>query len=196
MRTRKPASLGAAAAPPRYVSYLRVSTDRQGRSGLGIEAQRQAVTGFLAGENGGGAELLAEYVEVGERPGLDRPELAKALEHARLAGATLLIARLDRLSRNLHFLSGLQEAGVEFRACDIPSASRMVLSIMAAVAEEEARLISERTKAALRAAKERGVKRDGKTPLKLGNPKALPRSGLTVQLVATAPGARYHQGGR
>jgi DNA invertase Pin-like site-specific DNA recombinase len=174
MRTiRKPVSLGAAAAPRRFVSYLRVSTDKQGRSGLGIEAQRQAVAAFLAGENGSGAELLAEYVEVESGRRSDRPELAKALEHARLAGAILLIARLDRLSRNLHFLSGLQEAGVEFRACDIPSASRMVLSIMAAVAEEEARLIGERTRAALGEARKRIAttgQRKRPNVRRLGNP--------------------------
>jgi DNA invertase Pin-like site-specific DNA recombinase len=147
-------------AEGKFVSYLRVSTDRQGRSGLGLEAQRAAVVEFL---NGGSWELLAEYVEVESGKKVDRPELEKALQHCRLTGAALLIAKIDRLSRDAHFLLGLEKAGIEFLACDMPSANRLTVGIMAMVAEEERRMISQRTKDALRAAKARGVK--------LGNPR-------------------------
>ena len=139
----------------KFVSYLRVSTPKQGASGLGIEAQRKAVLEFL---NGGNWELLAEYTETESGKKNDRPKLAKALEHCRLTGATLVIAKLDRLSRNAHFLLGLQEAGVKFVAVDMPTANELTVGIMALVAQEERKAISARTKAALAAAKERGVK--------------------------------------
>ena len=139
----------------KFVSYLRVSTAKQGESGLGIEAQRKAVLEFL---NGGNWELLAEYTETESGKKNDRPKLAKALEHCRLTGATLVIAKLDRLSRNAHFLLGLQEAGVKFVAVDMPTANELTVGIMALVAQEERKAISARTKAALAAAKERGVK--------------------------------------
>jgi len=143
----------------RFVSYLRVSTDKQGRSGLGLEAQRAAVAGFL---NGGQWELVAEFVEVETGKRADRPVLAQALAACRLHRAVLVIAKLDRLARDAHFLLGLEKAGVEFVAADMPSANRLNVGIMAMVAEEERRMISTRTKAALAAAKARGVK--------LGNP--------------------------
>ena len=151
-------------AQGRFVSYLRVSTKRQGASGLGMEAQRSAVESYL---NGGSWELVAEYVEVetGKSTDTDRPQLAKALAACRIHGATLVVAKLDRLARNAAFLLNLQAAGVEFVAVDLPSANRLTVGIMALVAEEEARMISKRTKDALRAAKARGVK--------LGNPKNL-----------------------
>lgn len=139
----------------KFISYLRVSTDKQGKSGLGLEAQRQAVADYL---NGGDWLLLEEFVEVESGKRNDRPQLAKALAACRIHGATLLVAKLDRLARNAHFLLGLQSAGVEFVACDMPSANRLVVGILAMVAEEEARAISARTKAALSAAKRRGVK--------------------------------------
>lgn len=141
-------------AEGRFVSYFRVSTQKQGRSGLGLEAQREAVTTYL---NGGDWTVLAEFVEVESGRDADRPELAKALERCRLTGATLVIAKLDRLARDAHFLLGLQKAGVEFVACDMPTANRLTVGIMALVAEEEARAISARTKAALAAAKARGT---------------------------------------
>lgn len=139
----------------KFVSYLRVSTTKQGESGLGIEAQRRAVLEFL---NGGHWELLAEYAETESGKKNDRPKLTKALEHCRLTGATLVIAKLDRLSRNAHFLLGLQEAGVKFVAVDMPTANELTVGIMALVAQEERKAISARTKAALATAKERGVK--------------------------------------
>lgn len=145
-------------AEGKFVSYLRVSTKRQGASGLGLEAQRHAVTEYL---NGGRWTVLAELVEVESGKRSDRPKLAEALRLCRLHGATLVVAKLDRLARDAAFLLGLSKAGVEFVACDMPSANRMTVGIMAVVAEEEARMISTRTKAALAAAKARGVKLGG-----------------------------------
>ncbi|MCJ2144411.1 MULTISPECIES: recombinase family protein [unclassified Methylobacterium] len=142
----------------RFISYLRVSTDRQGRSGLGLEAQRSAVTDFL---NGGAWTLIAEVVEIESGANSERPELARALALCRAHRATLVVAKLDRLARDAHFLLGLSKAGVDFVACDMPSANRMTVGIMAVVAEEERRMISARTKAALAAAKARGQKLGG-----------------------------------
>ena len=140
----------------KHVAYYRVSTARQGRSGL--EAQRQAVADYL---NGGDWKIVGEFTEVESGKTSDRPELAKALAMCRLHGARLVIAKLDRLSRNAHFLLGLKESGVDFVAADMPNANRLTVGIMAMVAEDEAQRISERTKAALRAAKRRGVKLGG-----------------------------------
>jgi DNA invertase Pin-like site-specific DNA recombinase len=137
-----------------FVSYLRVSTARQGASGLGLEAQRAAVAAHLSG---GDWTLLREIVEVESGKRNDRPALAEALRLCRQKKATLVIAKLDRLARNVHFISGLMESGVEFLAVDMPSANRFVVHILAAVAEQEAEAISKRTKAALAAAKERGT---------------------------------------
>lgn len=141
-------------AAGRYVAYYRVSTAAQGRSGLGLEAQQAAVRAFL---NGGCWSLLGEFVEVESGANNARPELVKALDACRLKGATLAIAKLDRLSRDAHFLLGLAKAGVEFVAADMPSANRLTVGVMAMVAEEERRACSARTKAALGAAKARGV---------------------------------------
>src|SRR5215207_4627522 len=140
-------------ASGKFVSYLRVSTQEQGRSGLGLEAQRKAVADHL---NGGRSELKAEFVEVESGKRGDRPELAKAMAACRVHRATLVIAKLDRLSRNQAFLMSLRDAGVEFICADMPQANRMTIGIMAAVAEGEAEMISARTKAALAAAKARG----------------------------------------
>jgi DNA invertase Pin-like site-specific DNA recombinase len=137
----------------RFVAYYRVSTQRQGASGLGLDAQREAVESFVASRQG---EVLAEFVEVESGKRNDRPQLAAALEAAKRAGAVLLIAKLDRLARNVHFISGLLEAGVEVQACDMPEANRFMLHVMSAVAEHEAAAISARTKGALAAAKARG----------------------------------------
>lgn len=137
----------------RYISYYRVSTQRQGRSGLGLEAQRKAVIERLAL----GAHLVAEYTEIESGRRADRPKLAEALAACRLHRATLIIAKLDRLARNVAFVSNLMEAGVEFEAVDFPAANRLTIHILAAVAEHEARMTSERTRAALQAAKARGT---------------------------------------
>ncbi|MVT68365.1 resolvase [Bradyrhizobium pachyrhizi] len=137
----------------RYVAYYRVSTQRQGRSGLGLEAQRKAINDRLCGAG----QLIAEYTEIETGRRTDRPRLAEALTICRLHRAVLIIAKLDRLARNVAFVSALMDAGVEFQACDFPSANRLTIHILAAVAEHEARMISERTRAALAAAKARGT---------------------------------------
>ena len=136
----------------RYVAYYRVSTAQQGRSGLGLDAQREAVRLFMTGGGGAVAEEFEE-VESGKRA--DRPELAKALVACRLTGAVLVIAKLDRLTRNVAFLSNLMESGVEFVACDNPHATRFTIHILAAVAEHEREMISKRTREALAASKSR-----------------------------------------
>jgi len=137
------------------IAYYRVSTKRQARSGLGLEAQKAAVIDFQWRQ---GANILAEYTEVESGKLADRPELAKALCQSKRAGATLVVAKLDRLARNVAFTSALLDSGVEFICCDNPHANRLTIHILAAVAEDEARRISGRTKAALAAAKRRGVK--------------------------------------
>jgi DNA invertase Pin-like site-specific DNA recombinase len=138
-----------------YVSYFRVSTGRQGRSGLGLEAQRAAVTAYLSGIGG---EVLREFVEVETGRSTARPELAGALEYCRMTGATLIIAKLDRLARNVAFIARLMESKVPFVAADMPNADRFMIHIYAAMAEEEGRRISERTRAALAAARARGTR--------------------------------------
>jgi DNA invertase Pin-like site-specific DNA recombinase len=153
----------------RLVAYERVSTARQGRSGLGLEAQRKAIGDFAESRN---AQVLARFAEV-ESGGRDtRPELEKALQLAKLTGATLVIAKLDRLSRDAAFLLTLQASGVRFLAVDMPEANDLTVDIMALVAQQEREAISKRIKEALAAAKARGVK--------LGNPNgaaALRRAG-------------------
>ena len=139
----------------RFVAYYRVSTERQGSSGLGFEAQQKAVRDYL---NGGAWELVAEHVEIESGKRADRPELAKALEACKRHKARLVIAKLDRLSRNLAFIATLMEAGVEFLAVDNPHANKLTVHILAAVAQHEREMISERTTAALQAAKARGVR--------------------------------------
>lgn len=139
----------------RFVSYIRVSTQKQGKSGLGLEAQREAVSQYL---NGGRWELISELVEVESGKRSDRPQLQKALGLCRLHKATLVVAKLDRLARNVAFISKLMESGVKFIAVDCPDANELTLHILASVAQYEAKAISERTKAALQAAKARGVK--------------------------------------
>lgn len=141
-----------------FVTYLRVSTARQGVSGLGLEAQRQSVMQYLSGRP---QTVLAEFVEIETGKGSNalerRPELRKALELCRKSGATLLIAKLDRLARNVHFVSGLIETGVDFIAADMPNANKVMIQMHAVMSEWERDQISERTKAALAAAKARGV---------------------------------------
>jgi DNA invertase Pin-like site-specific DNA recombinase len=142
----------------KFVSYLRVSTQKQGKSGLGLEAQREAVTTYL---NGGRWTLVAETVEVESGKRSDRPQLEKALRLCRIHKATLLVAKLDRLARNVAFISALMEAGVKFVAVDMPDVNDMVVHILASVAQGEAKAISDRTKVALAAAKARGVQLGG-----------------------------------
>jgi DNA invertase Pin-like site-specific DNA recombinase len=145
-------------ATGRFVACLLVSTQRQGTSGLSLEAQRKAIDDYL---NGGNWTLVEELVEVESGKRADRPELAKAMAACRLYGATLVIAKLDRLSRNAAFLLTLRDAGTEFVACDLPDANRLTVGVMAMVAEDEAERISARTKAALAAAKARGTQLGG-----------------------------------
>lgn len=140
---------------PEFFAYYRVSTNHQGQSGLGLEAQRNAAHNFLVGKPG---LILGEFTEVDSGKKADRPQLKEALKVCRAHGATLLIAKLDRLARNVHFISGLLESDIKFVAVDMPNADRFMLHVYAAMAEEEGRGISERTKAALKAAKARGVK--------------------------------------
>jgi DNA invertase Pin-like site-specific DNA recombinase len=137
----------------KLIAYFRVSTKGQGESGLGLDAQRKAVGDFAKATS---ASIDASFTEIESGKRADRPELAKAVAHARRIKARLCIAKLDRLARNVAFLSALMESGVEFVACDNPTANRLTIHILAAVAEDEARRISERTKAALAAAKARG----------------------------------------
>ncbi len=141
-----------------FIAYYRVSTSRQAQSGLGLEAQKQAVLDFI---NGNGDQIIAEFMEVESGKRCDRPELNTALNRCRETGAKLVIARLDRLARNAAFLLTLRDSGVEFVAADMPDANRLTVGIMALVAEDEAERISQRTKAALAAAKARGVKLGG-----------------------------------
>ena len=142
-----------------FVAYYRVSTDKQGKSGLGLEAQRVAVEDFL---DGGNWDLVEEFTEVESGSRKDRPELEGAMAACRKYKATLVIAKLDRLARNVAFVANLMESGVEFVAVDMPQANKLTVHILAAVAEHERELISQRTREALAAAKARGVK--------LGNP--------------------------
>ncbi len=142
----------------KFVSYLRVSTQRQGKSGLGLEAQREEVSGYL---NGGKWALVAEIIEVESGKRSDRPKLAQALSLCRLHKATLLVAKLDRLARNVAFISALMESGVKFVAVDLPQANELTVHIMASMAEYEAKAISQRTRAALAAAKARGTELGG-----------------------------------
>ncbi|CAN5382485.1 recombinase family protein [soil metagenome] len=142
-----------------YIAYYRVSTDKQGRSGLGLDAQRQAVETYVNGRG----NIIREYTEIESGKKNDRPELAAALAICARLKATLIIAKLDRLARNVHFISGLMESTVPFIAADMPEANRLLLHMLAAVAEHEREMISKRTKEALAAAKARGTK--------LGNPR-------------------------
>lgn len=157
------------------VTYLRVSTDRQGQSGLGLEAQRAAVASYVEA-----GRLLGEFVEVESGRKDDRPQLAAALALCRQHKARLVIAKLDRLARSVALISGLMESGVEFVAADMPEANRFMLHIMAAVAEHEREMISQRTRAALAAAKARGTR--------LGNPRP---DTAAARAVASGNAARF-----
>lgn len=143
----------------KFVAYYRVSTQKQGQSGLGLEAQQASVASYL---NGGAWQLIDEFVEIETGKGANaldkRPKLRAALEICRKQGATLIIAKLDRLARNVHFVSGLLETGCDFVAADMPQANKVMIQMHAVMSEWERDQISTRTKAALAAAKARGVK--------------------------------------
>lgn len=143
----------------KVVAYYRVSTSGQGRSGLGLDAQRSAVAQYSGGR---GCDMIGEFTEIESGKVDTRPELLKALHLAKVTGATLVVAKLDRLSRNVAFLAALQESGARFVAADMPEANELTIHIMAAVAQAERKAISRRTREALAAAKARGVR--------LGNP--------------------------
>ncbi len=171
--------------PQRFVGYERVSTARQGASGLGLEAQRQTIEAFAVSR---GAEVLARFTEVESGRNPNRPELGKALHLAKVTGATLVIAKLDRLSRNAAFLLTLRDSGVHFLAVDMPEANDLTVGIMALVAQAEREAISRRTKEALAVAKARGVK--------LGNPNgaaALRRAGKGAVALRAAVGRNAEQ---
>ncbi|WP_342779043.1 recombinase family protein [Methylobacterium terricola] len=157
-------------AAGKFVTYARVSTARQGRSGLGLDAQREAVRAYL---NGGRWTVVGEFVEVESGRRADRPELARAVAACRLYGARLIVAKLDRLSRDPGFLRDLERSGVDFVAADMPDANRLTVGVMALVAEHEREAISARTKAALAAAKARGVTMGGlpRPALQRGRPR-------------------------
>jgi DNA invertase Pin-like site-specific DNA recombinase len=173
--------IGARPAPgvARFVAYYRVSTDKQGASGLGLEAQREAVLRHVRAASG---EIVAEFTEIESGKRNDRPEIAAALGACRLRRATLVIAKLDRLARNVFFISSLMESGVEFVACDNPHATRLTIHILAAVAEHEREMISQRTIAALAAAKARGVR--------LGNPQLRPGDAAATRKATQARSER------
>jgi DNA invertase Pin-like site-specific DNA recombinase len=145
-----------------FVSYLRVSTQKQGQSGLGLEAQRKAVDDYL---NGGDWTVIEEVVEIESGKNNKRPKLNEAIDLCKASGATLVVAKIDRLTRDAAFLLNLKDAGIDFIAADMPEANRLTIGIMALVAEQEREAISKRTKEALTAAKARGVQlgayRDG-----------------------------------
>jgi DNA invertase Pin-like site-specific DNA recombinase len=160
----------------KFIAYFRVSTDRQGQSGLGLEAQREAVLSYL---NGGSWTMAAEFTEVESGKHADRPQLAAALAACKKHKAKLVIAKLDRLSRNLAFIAALMDSGVEFVAADNPHANKLTIHILAAVAQHEREAIAQRTREALAAAKARGVK--------LGNPRlAEARAGVIAARIAAA----------
>lgn len=170
----------------KIVGYLRVSTAKQGQSGLGLEAQQAAVDAFVQQRR---ATLLRTFTEIESGKTNTRPELAKAMHYAKVTGATLVIAKLDRLSRNAAFLLALQENGTKFIAADMPDANELTVGIMACVAQAERKAISQRTKEALAAAKARGAK--------LGNPngaQALRRAakGNSASLVSITAKADQH----
>jgi DNA invertase Pin-like site-specific DNA recombinase len=153
----------------KFVAYSRVSTDRQGKSGLGLEAQREAVLAYL---DGGNWQLVGEFTEVESGKRSDRPQLAAALAACKRHKAKLVIAKLDRLSRNLAFIAALMDSGVEFVAVDNPHANKLTVHILAAVAQHEREMIVQRTKDALAAAKARGVV--------LGNPRLAEARGKAI----------------
>lgn len=139
----------------KYIAYYRVSTAKQGKSGLGLEAQKKMVADFVA-VNGG--ELVKEHVEIESGAKSERPELLAAIRHADLVGGKLLVGKLDRLSRDLHFILSLQKSKVDFVVCDLPGCDNFTINIYGALAQRECEMIAVRTKAGLQARKARGEK--------------------------------------
>ncbi len=170
------------ATNPRFVAYYRVSTAGQGRSGLGLEAQQRAIKEYVASVNGSLIAPPFKEIESGKRS--DRPELAKALAHAKKNKARLLVAKLDRLARNVAFMSALMESGVDFVACDMPTANRFMVHILSAVAEYEAKMISDRTKAGLASRKARSLPLGTPANLKRGNKVAAEKNRAEALAVA------------
>lgn len=168
-------------AEGRFIAYYRVSTQGQGRSGLGLEAQQKAVRDYL---NGGHWKLVDEFTEVESGKRSDRPKLAEAMRAAKRHKATLVIAKLDRLARSVAFISKIMEGDIEFVAVDMPLANRLTVHILAAVAEHEREMISQRTKSALAVAKARGTVLGNQTNIGLAqkNSRAV-RSGAAKQFV-------------
>ncbi len=169
------------------IAYYRVSTHKQGKSVLGLEGQQAAVVEYVQRQNG---EILAQYNEVETGKSKTRPQLLKAIAHARRSKATLVVAKLDRLARNVAFTSALMEAKVDFVACDNPHANKFTIHILAAVAEHEAEQISHRTKVALAAAKARGVKLGSARPGHWKGRESLRLAGLTKARSAAAEANR------
>lgn len=158
-----------------YIAYYRVSTQKQGVSGLGLEAQRAAVLSFISG-----APVIAEYTEVESGKNNNREQLSAAIAHAKQVGATLVIAKLDRLSRNAGFIFNLRDSGVDFVCADLPEANTLTIGIFAVMAQHERELISKRTKEALAAKKKREPEWQAGTPANL-TPEATRRSVLVRQ---------------
>lgn len=180
----------------KFIAYYRVSTARQGESGLGLEAQKEAVMQYL---NGGNWQILAEYTEIESGKRNDRPKLAQAIASCKRLHATLILAKIDRLARNVHFISGLMESGVEFVAVDNPTANKLMIHMLAAFAEHEREQISKRTIEALAAAKRRGVQlgRHGATFLAPHNhAKAMAfAAGLAPQITAIKQDGHINRAG-
>ncbi len=174
----------------KFVSYLRVSTDRQGKSGLGLEAQRATVESYARQH---GCKIVAELVEVESGRKSERPKLQEAIRMARKTGATLLISKLDRLTRDVPFLYRLRDEGVEFVACDNPNANKLMLTLMISFAEHEAEAISKRTKDALAAAKARGVKLGGPLGQKAFGQSYRHGSAVGVQVVKAKANGYAHE---